>query len=243
MQLNVLSAGAAQGVVMALAEAFKSQTGFEINATFGAVGAMRAKLLAGDACALIILTQTQIAELASEGRVFADTTADLGTVRTGVAVPAGDPLPDVSSAASLRSALLAADGIYFPDAIKATAGIHFAKVIDTLGIRSTVEVRLRTFANGAAAIGAMVENSQHINGKKLRLFGCTQITEINNTPGAVLVGALPKEFELATIYSVGVCASANLNVLDAARQFARMLTTENSRAIRASAGYEFPTAV
>lgn len=243
MQLNILSAGAAQGVVMALAKAFKSQTGVDINASFGAVGAMRAKLLAGDACDVIILTQTQIAELATDGRVFADSAADLGTVRTGVAVPAGDPLPDVSNAAGLRSALLAADGIYFPDAVKATAGIHFAKVIDTLGIRGAIGARLRTFANGATAIGAMVEDSQHINGKKLRLFGCTQVTEINNTPGAVLVGALPKEFELATVYSVGVCIGTTSNAIDAARQFARMLTAENSRAIRASAGYEFPAAI
>jgi molybdate transport system substrate-binding protein len=241
MQLNILSAGAAQGVVMALAAMFKSQTGVEINATFGAVGAMRAKLLAGDACDVIILTQTQIAELANEGRVLAESAADLGTVRTGVAVPAGDPLPDVSSAAGLRTALLAADGIYFPDAVKATAGIHFAKVIDTLGIRSAVEARLRTFANGATAIGAMV--SENLRDKNLRLIGCTQVTEINNTPGAVLVGALPKEFELATVYSVGVCIGAAPGAIDAARQFAHLLTSENSHGIRASAGYEFPVAV
>ncbi|MGB8339429.1 MAG: substrate-binding domain-containing protein [Burkholderiales bacterium] len=234
MPLTILSAGAAQGVVTALAAQFKAETGIEINGTFGAVGAMRDKLFAGDACDLIILTHAQIAELAAQGRVLTDSVADLGTVLTGVAVRMGDPLPDVSNASALRAAMLAADGIYFPDPIKATAGIYIAKVIDSLGIRSAVESRLRTHANGATAMRAMVET------KGGRLIGCTQVTEINNTAGVVLVSILPKEFELATVYSVGVCS--NTASPAAAEHFANMLTSEASRALRAHAGYEFLTA-
>lgn len=236
MQLNILSAGAAQGVVMALAAQLKTETGAEIKGTFGAVGAMRDKLLAGEACDLIILTQAQIAELGVHGLVLRDTAADLGTVRTGVAVRTGDPLPAVSTADGLRVALLAAEGIYFPDPLKATAGIHFAKVIDNLGIRSAVESRLRTFPNGATAMRAMVNDN--VFEDNCRFIGCTQVTEINNTPGAVLVGVLPKEFQLATVYSVGVCAHAASTEI--ARRFAGMLTNEASLALRTRSGYEFP---
>ena len=237
MQLNILSAGAAQGVVMALAAQLKAETGAAINGTFGAVGAMRDKLLAGEACDLIILTQAQIAELSVHGQVLSNTAADLGTVRTGVAVRAGEPLPAISTPDELRAALLAAEGIYFPDAIKSTAGIHFAKVIDSLGIRDEVESRLRTFPNGATAMRAMVnecafEENSH-------LIGCTQVTEINNTPGAVLVGVLPREFELATVYSVGVCANAASMAV--ARRFVDMLTNDASIALRTKHGYEFST--
>ena len=237
MQLNILSAGAAQGVVMALAAQLKAETGAAINGTFGAVGAMRDKLLAGEACDLIILTQAQIAELSVHGQVLSNTAADLGTVRTGVAVRAGEPSPAISTPDELRAALLAAEGIYFPDAIKSTAGIHFAKVIDSLGIRDEVESRLRTFPNGATAMRAMVnecafEENSH-------LIGCTQVTEINNTPGVVLVGALPREFELATVYSVGVCA--NTASMAVARRFVDMLTNDASIALRTKHGYEFST--
>ena len=237
MQLNILSAGAAQGVVMALAAQLKAETGAAINGTFGAVGAMRDKLLAGEACDLIILTQAQIAELSVHGQVLSNTAADLGTVRTGVAVRAGEPLPAISTPDDLRAALLAAEGIYFPDAIKSTAGIHFAKVIDSLGIRDEVESRLRTFPNGATAMQAMMnecafEENSH-------LIGCTQVTEINNTPGVVLVGALPREFELATVYSVGVCA--NTASMAVARRFVDMLTNDASIALRTKHGYEFST--
>ena len=56
-----------------------------------------------------------------------------------------DPTPEVADAVSLRTALLMAEGIYFPDPVKATAGIHFASVVDRLGIRHEVEARFRTF--------------------------------------------------------------------------------------------------
>ncbi|HEX9390120.1 MAG TPA: substrate-binding domain-containing protein [Usitatibacteraceae bacterium] len=235
MQLNILSAGAAQGVVMALAAQLKAETGTELKAGFGAVGTIYDRLMAGEPCDLIILTQALIAELAVHGRVLSGTAADLGTVRTGIAVRTGDPLPDVSTAAGLRAALIGSDGIYFPDATKSTAGIHFAKVIDSLGIRHAVATRLRTFPNGATAMRAMVnENAFDLDS---HLIGCTQVTEINNTPGAVLAGVLPQEFELATVYSVGVCADAASMAV--ARRFADMLTNEASIVLRTKHGYEF----
>ena len=233
MQLNVLSGGAAQSVVTALAGDFRAATGYELDCTFSAVGAMKAKLLAGAPADLIILTQALIAELAAGGQVLQDSCADLGRVRTGVAVRAGDTLPDIASAGTLRGALLAAEGIFIPNPQQATAGIHFARVLDTLGIRGEVEARLNTYPNGATAMRELAQ------AKGARLVGCTQVTEINNTPGVVLAGLLPREFELATVYSVGVCVGASSP--DAARRFAVLLTGESSRALRTKAGFELGT--
>ena len=230
MRLNILSGGAAQSVVNALAGDFRAATGYELACTFSAVGEMKAKLLAGAPADLIILTQALVAELAAGGRVLPDSRADLGRVRTGVAMRAGDPLPDIASAGALRGTLLAAEGIYFPDPHKATAGIHFARVLDSLGIRSEVEPRLRTYPNGATAMRALAQAAG------ARLVGCTQVTEINNTPGVVLAGLLPREFELATVYSAGVCAAAVSPA--AARRFIGLLTGEASRALRMNAGFE-----
>ena len=234
MQLNILSGGAAQSVVTALAEEFRTATGYELAGTFSAVGEMKAKLLAGAPADLVILTHALIAELAAGGQVLSDSCADLGRVRTGVAVRADEPLPDIASASALRAALLAAEGIFFPDPQTATAGIHFARVLDSLGIRDAVEARLQTYPNGATAMRALAQ------AKGARLLGCTQVTEINNTPGVALAGPLPPEFELATIYSIGVCAAAASP--DAARRFAAILTGESSRALRTNAGFELGTA-
>jgi molybdate transport system substrate-binding protein len=234
MRLNILSGGAAQSVVTALAGEFRSTTGYELICTFSAVGAMKAKLLAGAPADLVILTRAQIAELAAGGHVLTDSCADLGRVRTGIAVRAGDPLPDIASAGALRSALLAAESIFVPDPHKATAGRHFAAVLAALDIHAEVEPRLKTYPNGATAMRELAQAKDRCP------IGCTQVTEINHTPGVVLAGLLPREFDLATVYSVGLCAGTTRDA--AARRFIKVLTGEASRALRIHAGFELGTA-
>jgi molybdate transport system substrate-binding protein len=229
--LNVLSAGAAQGVVTAFAERLKSETGHELAGVFGAVGMIKERFLGGEPADLVILTATQIAELVRDGHLVAGTTANLGVVRTGVAVRTGDPLPDIADGRALRASLLAADAIYFPDPERATAGIHFARVLDTLGIRGEIASRLRPFPNGAIAMRELAQTASS------RPIGCTQITEINSTSGVMLVGALPREFELATTYSLGVSARAVAR--DAAQRLAAWVTGDDSRALRTRVGFEF----
>jgi molybdate transport system substrate-binding protein len=155
MQLQVSSGGAAQGLVAALASQFKAETGCDIAGTFGAVGAMRDAFLGGAPADLLILTAALIAELTRTGHVAAASAADIGVVRTAIAVRAGDPLPPVGDAAALRSALLAADAIYFPDPKLATAGIHFSKVLDGLGIGRAVIMRSGPIPTGATAMRAL----------------------------------------------------------------------------------------
>ncbi len=229
MPLKILSGGAAQGLVNALAPQFKADTGCDIDGAFGAVGAMRDKLVAGAPADLLILTASLIAELTRAGHVAPGSTTDLGSVLTGVAVRQNDPSPPIGDAANLRAALRAADGIYFPDPKLATAGIHFAKVLGALGIADELAPKLRAFPNGAAAMTALAASPES------RPIGCTQITEILNTPGVTLLGPLPQEFELATVYTAGVCTAAALP--DPARRFAALLTSESTRPLRERAGF------
>jgi molybdate transport system substrate-binding protein len=229
MKVTILSGGAANGLVSALSPQFKSETGADIDGTFGAVGAMRDKLIGGASADLLILTSALIAELTGAGHVVAGSAADLGTITTGVAVRGGDPLPAVGDADALRAALRAADGIYFPDPKLATAGIHFARVLERLGIADEVAPRLRTFPNGQTAMAALAAQQGG------RPIGCTQITEILNTKGVALVGDLPTAFALATVYTLGICARAQAP--DLARRFAALLSGESSRDLRRKLGF------
>ena len=100
--LNILSGGAAQGLVASLAPKFKEMTGFDIAGEFGAVGAMADKLRKGTPTDIVILTAAIIANLAEENLVVPASIADVGLVETALAVRAGDPMVSVSDAASLR---------------------------------------------------------------------------------------------------------------------------------------------
>ena len=229
MRLHVLSGGAAQGVVAALSGEFQATTGYAIDGTFGAVGAMKEKLLGGAPADVLILTRALIDELADAGHVEAGTRADLGQVRTGVAVRAGDPTPDVRSPAALRTTLRGAGAIFFPDPQRATAGIHFARVLETLGIAAEVAGRLSTHPNGATAMRALAKATGE------RPIGVTQITEILGTPGVALVAPLPREFELATVYTAAVCTRAAAP--EAAHRLVALLAAEGRRPLREQAGF------
>jgi molybdate transport system substrate-binding protein len=224
--LNVLSAGAAKAVVTAVAR----DAGIELGGAFGAVGAMQDKLLAGEPCDVIVLTRGMIDVLAASGRADPATLGDLGRVFTGVAIKRGAPAPNIARATGLSVALLGADEIYVPDLEKSTAGKHIAAMLDTLGIATEVAPRLKEFQNGAAAMKAMAESAS------LYAIGCTQASEILYTDGVALVGPLPGEFELATLYSAAVCSGAA--DAPAAQAFVRTLTGALTQRMRAKAGFE-----
>jgi molybdate transport system substrate-binding protein len=94
---------------------------------------MRERLLAGDACDAFVSTAAMLDSLEQDGRVIAGTVRTLGRVRTGIAVRAGEPLADVSTGDALAARLREAPAIYVPDTERATAGIHFVRVLDRLG--------------------------------------------------------------------------------------------------------------
>ena len=229
-QIRLLSGGAAQGLVGQLKASFAADQGCEVLGTFGAVGLMRDKLLGGEPCDVLILTEALIRQLTESGQVAAGSARALGVVKTGVAVKAGEPLPATDTPEALKAALLAARGIYFPDPVKATAGIHFMKVLQTLGLDVTLADRLRPYPNGNAAMGAMAQANEP------GLIGCTQVTEILFTPGVVLSGLLPKAFELATVYTAGVCTGATQPA--AAAAFVELLASEKAAGLRSAGGFE-----
>jgi molybdate transport system substrate-binding protein len=227
--LRILSGGAAQGLVHSLRASFESATGHRIDGTFGAVGAMRDKLLAGEPADLLILTSKLIAGLERDGHVVPGSAKIIGAVETAIAVRRGDMAPSIGNADSLRAALLDADAIHFPDPTQATAGIHFAKVMRDLGIADRVAGRLRPAPNGATAMRELARS------RDARPIGCTQVTEIFATPGLDLVGPLPPSCALLTMYAVAITRRAQAP--DAAARLVAMLTAESGRESRGELGF------
>jgi molybdate transport system substrate-binding protein len=200
--LNILSGGAAQGLVKSLAADFRGQTGFEIAGEFGAVGVMADKLRKGTPTDIVILTAALLAKLAEEKLIVTATISDVGLVETALAVRSGDALAAVKDADDLRRTLLESDAIYVPDIKSSTAGIHVANVLQQLGIANEVADRLRIFPNGATAMREMAASDAR------RPIGCTQSTEIISTEGVTLSGSLPPGCDLATTYTAGITVAA-----------------------------------
>jgi molybdate transport system substrate-binding protein len=123
-------------------------------------------------------------------------------VKTGVAVKEGVPDADCSTPQALKALLEQASAIYFPDPARATAGIHFQKVLNALGLATPLAARLRTFPNGATAMRELAQAPEP------NAVGCTQVTEILFAPGVRVTGLLPPPYELTTTYTAAVCSQA-----------------------------------
>ena len=228
--IRILSGGAAQAVVERITPVFERDTGHTVTAEFSAVGAMAAKLVAGEPADIVILTAALIDELTAKDWVVPGPRGDLGRVGTGVAVRAGAPLPNVSNIPALRGNMLAATCIVCPDPAVATAGKVVMAVLERLGIADEVRPRMRYFPNGYAAMGALASGSGALE------LGITQITEILANKGVTRAGPLPHELQAKTVYSAGLAVRAQQP--RAAREFLARLTAPAARLIFAAAGFE-----
>ena len=227
--LDILSAGAAKAVVLALAATVRDREGLELAGVFDAAGAIRARFVAGDPCDVLILPATMLDELVAGERV--DAAVALGDVPTGIAVAAGAPAPQVHDADALCAAFDGASALFCPDTERSTAGIHFVTMLRAMGLHGRVADRIRAYANGAQAMAALAATT---SGRD-RAIGCTQVTEILYTPGVTLVAPLPQPYELTTTYSAA-CSRAARNPA-AGRRFVAWLTGSESRDLRAASGF------
>lgn len=233
--LNILSAGAAMGLV-------KQLLGDAVTGNFGAVGAMHDQFLAGEPCDILILARKQLDELSAAGALLAGTLQDIGHVQTGIAMRTGDAAPAIHNTASLQAALQNAIVIYAPDMVKSTAGQHVAKMLRTLGIQTPVSehpngaIAMKTMAATAGSTNATAGSGAGADCALGTPLGCTQATEILYTPGVTLIGLLPPEFELSTLYSVAVPARSGNPA--AAQQLIAQLLNPSTVAARRAAGFE-----
>ena len=225
MALRVLSAGAAKGLVGDLREEFTARTGVTLGGWFSAVGAVRERFEAGEACDVLILAARQLDELG--GRVRGAT--PIGAVHTAVAVPAGHPRPDVSTGAAFAAAVRAASAVFLPDPFKSTAGVHVRSVLERLGIAEEAAGKLRAFSNGETAMRTLAQEAP------AGAIGATQVTEILYTPGIELVAPLPPDYGLSTVYAAAASAQAALP--DAAAELLALLTGPHSAELRRRSGF------
>lgn len=225
--ISVLSAAAVQAPLTELAERFERATGNHVRLEFSTGGGVESTIRGGAQPDLVVNAMERLAAMA-QGGLVAPGARSLGIVRMGVAVRKGGKVPDLSSVGAFRASLLAAPSIAYGDPAKgATTGIHFAKVLERLGIQDAVKGKTILAANGLEVMRMVAAGEAEI--------GVTQISEILHVKGDTLAGPLPAELQLASNYGV---AHRSATPQAAAAQFADLLVSEEGRARFRHAGFE-----
>jgi molybdate transport system substrate-binding protein len=199
--LRVLGTGAVAASTRDLAAAFTARSGRAITVATANAGVAARRLREGEAADLMLNSADQIGRLTADGLLDGTTTRELGRMLIGVAVRDGAALPDISTEAALRAAILAAPMIAHSDpATGATAGTHAARLVERLGIAEQMRARTLVFPGGGAAVAAVAEGRAAL--------ALTQVSEIIAVPGATLVGTLPASAQLVTPYLGAVSTRA-----------------------------------
>jgi molybdate transport system substrate-binding protein len=151
-EVRVFSAGAVRAIVTELAQTFQQETGNTVTLSFGTVGVTRGKLASGEPVDVVIMTDVAIDDVMKQGAVVAGSRADLARTGMGLGVREGAPKPDVATSEAFKQTLLAAKSIVYVDPKQgATSGIHFASVLDRLGIADAVKGKSQLVPGGYPA--------------------------------------------------------------------------------------------
>ena len=226
--VTVLSAAAVQVPVTELAEQFEKATGNHVKFEFSTAGGVETKLRAGERTDLVINARERLEKLALDKVTGPGAPRSLGIVRMGVAVRKGGAKPDLSSVEAFRASLMKAQSIAYGDPAKgATTGIHFAKVVERLGLQDALKGKTQLAANGLEVMKLVSTGSAEL--------GVTQISEIMHIAGDTLVGPLPKELQLESNYGV---AFGSATPSKAAADFAALLVSAEGRAMFKHAGFD-----
>jgi molybdate transport system substrate-binding protein len=228
-EIRVEAAGATEATLRDLIPLFERATGHTVVAAYGAVGELRDRLQAGAPADLVIATPAILEQLEKGGLVSPGARQDLGRVGGGVAVCAGAPRPSIATPAELRAALLAAREVHFADPARATAGAHFLRVVDRLGIGAEARAKGKIAPGGKAAMLAMARSCEGA-------IGLTQVSEILSVPEVVLVGPYPAELQSHTLYTGALLAAAKARA--GAGELLRFLAGPQGQARLARSGFE-----
>jgi len=192
--LKVYAAAAFKAPLGEIAAQYEAATRNKVMLVFDTAGATEQKFLGDAGATLLITSETIINDAIKTGRLRNGTTGRLGDTVAGIAYSPGSPKPDISTAEKLKAALLSAKRITFSDPARgATAGTHFMKVIEALGIKDQVLSKSTLAKDGTETMRLVLEEKFDL--------GITQISEILQANRNAVAGPFPREFELATTYS------------------------------------------
>src|SRR5580698_1100914 len=183
-EITLIAPGGIRDAVEQLIPGFEAKTGKKVKATFGSGLGTRKQVASGEAFDVPII-QPPYPEVLASGNVVAGSATTLASVSVGIAVRKGAVKPDISTPAAVKSTLLAAKSISYPDpAGGAAAGVSFDQTLKKLGIAEQVESKLKRAQGGAGAMAMAAKGEVEI--------GVTFVSEMGDA-GVDIVGPFPKE--------------------------------------------------
>ena len=155
------------------------------------------RLKRGEAVDVVIVADAVLREFIRDGLVLSETYTPVARSVIGMAVRAGAPIPDISTAEALKRTLLRAKSIAYSASV---SGQYIStELYQRLGIADQVTSKSRLIGGGER-VGAVVARGE-------AEIGFQQISELLPVPGIAHITPLPPEVQKVSLFSAGVAAS------------------------------------
>lgn len=155
------------------------------------------KVARGERADGTIVTAPAMDKLIADGRIVPGSRVELVDSQVGLAMLPDARVPDISSVASLKIALLNARSVGY--SLAGASGLYFQTLLKTLGIEQQVNAKATTIPEGFTA-SLLLEGKADI--------AVQQISELLMVKGIRVIGPLPAGAEKVLSFSGGVFTDA-----------------------------------
>jgi molybdate transport system substrate-binding protein len=224
--LKVFCARSMHVAVRALSDDFARAGGAAADIVFEPMGALQARLAAGETADVLILASPAIDALGAQ--IVAASRAAVGRAPIGVAIRAGAAAPDIATPQAFAATLAAARAIALSDpAVGGSAGIYLRDLFAKLGLAEMIAAKTTYQKSGVAAAAAVARGEADL--------AMTFVPELLQAEGVRILGALPPPYGHETAYAAAIASVSPRK--DAAVAFIAALTAPAARAAFAKAGF------
>jgi molybdate transport system substrate-binding protein len=201
VEINGLSTIAMQSAMEELVPQFERASGHKVSVAFGLGVAMGKRIQEGETADFVLAPRGAIDGLVKSGRLAPGSDTSLARSSVGVAVRNGAPRPDISTPDALKRTLLAARAIsYSNPAYGGASGVHFAKVLERLGISEQITPKTRFPPEGGFTARLLAAGEVDL--------AIQQTGELLSVPGVELLGPLPGDLQSITTFAIAIPATA-----------------------------------
>src|ERR1700693_5629971 len=200
-ELKVYSSIGVRSAAEALLLQFGKTCGHALAVTWGTAPMLVKRIEDGETADVLILSRAGIDALKRQRRIALGSDVTLASSGVGIAVKAGAPKPDISTAEALKQTLLKAKSIaYSEPSAGGASGVYFAKLLERLGIAEAMKPKTKYPPPGGFSANLLMTGEAEL--------AVQQKPELLHVAGTEVIGLLPGDLNVVTEFAVAMMAGS-----------------------------------